>query len=190
MGIYERWAKRTIDGTVAGGALVLLAPLFAAISIAIWMTDGRPAFFRQMRVGAHGRSFTVYKFRTYPVDAPSVASHEARALEPFPLGGVLRRLSLDELPQLINVVRADMALVGPRPPLPSQLDVIRGREDCGALRLRPGMTGLAQVRAYDGMPSTEKISLDCEYAVRVRWANDLSILLRTVTYILRPPPVY
>jgi O-antigen biosynthesis protein WbqP len=190
MGRYEQQIKLGLDRVVAGAALVLLSPLLAAIAATIWLTDGRPALFKQQRVGAHGAVFTVYKFRTYPVGAPAVASHEAGTLEPYPIGNLLRRFSLDELPQLINVFRAEMALVGPRPPLLSQEDVIRGRRACGALRLRPGMTGLAQVQAYDDMPSIEKVALDCQYARRVTWKTDISILLRTVSYLFRPPPTY
>jgi O-antigen biosynthesis protein WbqP len=190
MGRYERSIKHTMDRMLAGLGLVLLSPLFAAIALAIRLTDGWPAFFRQTRVGAHGEPFTVMKFRTYPVDAPNVASHEAEDLRPFPFGSLLRRFSLDELPQLINVARGEMALVGPRPPLPSQEDVISGRRHCGALRLRPGMTGLSQVHAYDDMPSSAKVQFDCQYASRVTWSTDLWILVRTIAYVFRHPPTY
>jgi O-antigen biosynthesis protein WbqP len=187
---YERIIKPSIDRAVAVTGLAVLSPILLVIAAAIWASDGRPALFRQERVGAGGSHFTVYKFRTFSVDAPHVASHEAGGLQPFPVGRMLRRLSLDELPQLMNVAKAQMSLVGPRPPLPTQHDVVAGRRACGALRLRPGMTGLAQIRSYDGMPPAEKVKLDCEYARTVSWRRDLAVALGTIRYMLRPPPTY
>ena len=117
-------------------------------------------------------------------------SANADALTPTRIGRTLRRTNIDELPQLFNILRGDMSFVGPRPGLPSQETQARIRRENGAARLRPGMTGLAQIRGRDAMPESEKAMHDGEYAAQVTLAADVAILFRTALFILNRPPVY
>lgn len=188
--MYPTVFKRLLDVVAAGLLLVVLAPLLACIAAAIRLEDGGPALYRQRRLGRGGREFLLLKFRSMPVNTESLPSSMAGSLRVTRVGRVIRRTNLDELPQLVNILKGEMSLVGPRPALPSQRDLIAMREDAGATRCRPGLTGLAQVSAYTGMPVTEKAELDGRYATRISLAGDLAILFRTIGYLRRPPPVY
>lgn len=180
--------KRGVDLLVAVPLLVLTAPVLVAI--AIWIRRDSPgaALFRQERVGFEGRIFRVWKFRTMVVGAQSmgtgvrVTSGDARITR---AGRFLRATSLDELPQLINVVRGDMSLVGPRPTVPEQVEryTARQRRRLGA---RPGVTGLAQVSGRQTLPWSQRIELDVRYIDTWSPAGDLRIVLRTALMLLRP----
>lgn len=187
---YEETFKPALDRAIAMLGLAVLSPLLLGIAIAVRVGDGGPAIFRQSRVGAGGTPFELTKFRTFPVGTPELTSAAGGGLEPTRVGRLLRRLSLDELPQLLNVALGEMSLVGPRPPLPSQLDVIEGRRACGADRLRPGITGLAQIKSYEAMPADHKVRWDCRYAASISARADARIILSTIGYFLRQPPVY
>jgi O-antigen biosynthesis protein WbqP len=188
--MYGVLLKRCCDVLVCVLLLVLLSPLLLLVAIAIRIEDGGPPIFRQQRVGRAGAPFTIYKFRSMPVGTPNMPSVAAGGLRVTRVGRVLRRTNIDELPQLWNVLKGDMSLVGPRPALPSQTVLLTLREAAGVLSLRPGLTGLAQVNAYDGMPETEKVQWEDRYARRVSFGRDLAILLRTFVYLLRRPPSY
>lgn len=188
--MYERFVKRTLDVLMATVALLLLAPLLAIVAAAIRVDDGGPAIFRQTRSGRAGRPFTIYKFRSMPVASPNVPSAAAGELRVTRVGALIRRTNIDELPQLYNVLIGDMSIIGPRPALPAQVSLLTNRHERGIDLLRPGLTGLAQVNAYDGMPETEKIEWETLYTRRVSPLQDLAIALRTVGYLLRRPPVY
>ena len=140
--------------------------------------------------GQNGREFMLLKFRSMPIDTPHVESAKADMLPTTRVGRVLRRASLDELPQLVNVIAGDMSLVGPRPPLASQTELVQLRRLNGSLALRPGLTGLAQLNGYDGMPNSEKAEWDGQYARRLSFLEDVKILFRTLGYIANPPPSY
>ncbi len=124
------------------------------------------------------------------VDTQDVPSGEIGNPNITTIGRFLRRTNIDELPQLINVLRGDMSLVGPRPPLAQQSDVIVARRANGALTLRPGLSGLAQVNAYDGMSPMEKAVHDGAYTAQLSLLTDLKVVARTFVYLLRPPPTY
>jgi O-antigen biosynthesis protein WbqP len=188
--VYQSVAKRAIDIAVSGVALVALSPVLALIALIIYLEDRHTPLFKQARVGRDGETFRVLKFRTMPIDTPDLPSVGSGALSITRVGRVLRRSNLDELPQLINIFRGDMSLVGPRPALPVQRELIELRTESGAIRCRPGLTGLAQINSYDGMPEDVKARFDAEYAGGVRLSNDLRIILRTFIYLTRPPPVY
>jgi O-antigen biosynthesis protein WbqP len=188
--MYAGGPKRLFDVLWAVASLIVLGPLMLVVAAIIRLQDGGPALIRQTRIGQGGRPFTLYKFRSMPVDTPAVASTEARALAITPFGRLIRRANIDELPQLFNVLRGDMSIVGPRPPLPTQEKLLAYRRENGAIHARPGLTGLAQVRSYDGMPVIEKALLDAEYARRITLGRDLAIVARTFRYLLRKPPVY
>ena len=188
--MYRNSLKRVFDVVGASVALATLSPLLGVIAVLIWLDDGGPALFRQPRIGRGGRQFTLFKFRTMPVGTAHVPKAGAQALTVTRVGAYLRRLNLDELPQLVNIVRGDMSLVGPRPAMLSQQTLCALRSTTAAWDCRPGLTGLAQVEAYDGMPETEKARWDETYAEDITLTGDVKILLRTVSYLRRPPPVY
>jgi O-antigen biosynthesis protein WbqP len=188
--LYESWFKRAVDASIALIAVVLASPLLLLAAGAIALEDGLPVVFRQTRVGRGGRPFTIYKFRSMPVATPNVPSSEATRLRVTRVGGFIRRINVDELPQLLNVLRGDMSVIGPRPCLPSQEALVTMRRDRGVDRLRPGLTGLAQVNAFDGMTELEKVTWEARYAAKVTFLGDVLILFRTVGYLFRRPPVY
>lgn len=188
--MYEKFGKRAFDIAMAIVALTVLSPFIALAALAILTRDGRPVIFLQRRMGQNSQLFTIGKFRTYPRNTPELASADAAALKTTPLGGFLRRSNIDELPQLWNILRGDMSFVGPRPGLPSQTTQQRIREENGAARLKPGLTGLAQIRGRDGMSETEKAINDGEYAQEISFSRDLTILFQTALFVLRRPPVY
>jgi len=190
MGWYRRFGKRAVDVVGASAALVLLAPLLAATAVLIKLEDRGPVLFRQTRVGRGGDPFPFLKFRSMAIGTPNLASADARGLRVTRVGRWIRRTNIDELPQLVNVLRGEMSLVGPRPALPSQTALVELRSRGGALDCLPGLTGLAQVSAYDGMPETEKAAFDGEYARTVSLRRDAGIVLRTFRYLTQPPPVY
>ena len=188
--VYSKHGKRVLDALIACliGLFSLPAALLAAALVRL--EDGKAAVFRQERLGQGGRAFTILKLRSMAVGTVNVTSAQAGSLTVTRMGRVLRRTNLDEIPQLWNVVRGDMSLVGPRPALPTQTDLTALRTASGAINVRPGLTGLAQVNAYDGMSEQEKAALDAKYAASISFSRDLAILLRTFSYLLKPPPRY
>lgn len=188
--IYHNFGKRVLDVTLSGASLLTLSPLLALTATAIRVEDGGPAIFKQDRVGRDGRPFTIYKFRSMPITATDIPSGDLQTPPITRVGSLIRRTNADELPQLWNILKGDMSIVGPRPPLPAQTDVVSGRRANGSLGLRPGLTGLAQVNAYDGMPATEKTRLDGEYGKKISFRIDAGIILRTMLYLTSPPPKY
>jgi lipopolysaccharide/colanic/teichoic acid biosynthesis glycosyltransferase len=187
---YSSFWKRAFDVLVSAGAIVVLAPLLAGVALAILMEDGGPVLFRQSRVARSGGRFTIFKFRSMAVNSQELPSDRAGSLRVTTVGRMLRRTNIDELPQLFNILRGDMSLVGPRPALPQQVELCRLRDAACASRCRPGLTGLAQVNGYDGMPVKVKATWDNRYAERITWRRDIEIVLRTFVYLLQPPPTY
>jgi lipopolysaccharide/colanic/teichoic acid biosynthesis glycosyltransferase len=183
-GGVSRAAKRLLDVTVSAGALVVLAPLLAAIALAVAATDGRPVLFRQLRPGYRGRPFTILKFRTMrPLRAGDVP-YEMDHLRITPLGRFLRTTSLDELPELWNVLRGDMSLVGPRPLLLEYLSLY-SQEERRRHDVRPGLTGWAVVNGRHLLKFGERLALDAWYAEHWSLRLDLEILARTLVQVLR-----
>lgn len=187
---YDGFGKRILDIAVAGAGLVVISPALAVVALAILVDDGAPIIFRQRRIGRHGVPFTLYKFRSMPTQSATVSSAEAQDLSITRVGTIIRRLSVDEIPQLVNVLRGEMSVVGPRPALPSQTELLELRTESGADRLRPGLTGLAQINSYDGMSITEKADFDHSYSRKVTCLEDLRLMTHTATYVLAPPPRY
>ena len=180
--------KRATDLVGGSAALVIAAIPMLVISAAILADSGRPVLIKQRRIGIHGIEFGMWKFRTLPVGTPQMAKADLLR-RPVPnttaLGRFLRRYSLDELPQLFNVVAGTMSLIGPRPALYTQLDLVALRLAAGALRVRPGLTGLAQVSGRENLSLEEKTALDADYVRRLSPALDLRIALRTGGAVLR-----
>lgn len=173
--------KRLFDAVVAGVGLVVLAPVIAATAVVVAVGLGRPVLFRQARAGLRGSEFEVLKFRTMLPMTPDRVSDAERLT---PLGRFLRSTSLDELPSLWNVVRGDLSLVGPRP-LPVRYLDRYTLEQARRHEVRPGITGLAQVRGRNRLSWEEKFTLDVEYVARRSFALDLAILAATVRVVLR-----
>ena len=173
--------KRLFDIVLALGGLIVASPALLGLAIAVRLESRGPALHWSKRVGRSNRLFRMPKFRTMRTDAPDVATHllENPAEWITPLGGFLRRTSLDELPQLWSVLAGDMSLVGPRPALFNQDDLVALRTQAGVDVLRPGLTGWAQVNGRDELPIPEKVRLDAEYLARRSLAFDLRILLAT-----------
>ena len=163
---------------------------YIIIAIIIIFQDGGSAIFKQKRVGKAGKEFLFYKFRSMPLSTPNVESKHTDKLQITPFGKFIRRTNLDELPQFYNVLKGDMSFIGPRPPIPSQTELIEFRRKNGALHLRPGLTGWAQVNSFDGMSVSEKAKFDGEYASKISFGFEVLILLKTISYFTRKPPTY
>jgi O-antigen biosynthesis protein WbqP len=189
MRIYSK-IKRLSDIALALPLILFLFPIYLLLALIIWLQDGGPAIFKQMRVGRNGQEFMFYKFRSMPVSTPNVESRETQKLQITPFGKFIRRTNLDELPQIYNVLRGDMSFIGPRPPICSQKELVEMRRANGALAIQPGLTGWAQVNAYDGMSTEQKAAFDGEYANRFSISIDLLILAKTVGYFFKKPPTY
>ena len=179
--------KRAADIVGAAIGLMVLSPLLAVIAVAIKLDDPGPVIFRQTRAGAMHRPFTILKFRTMRVGTPSLSTEELsrRKMNPVTrVGVVLRRTSLDELPQLWNVLVGDMSIVGPRPALLTQEIILKGRENAGTHVLRPGITGLAQVSGRDDLADTDKLVLDAKYLASFGLLTDLGVVVQTLSAVL------
>ena len=179
--------KRAGDLTGALLLLVLASPLLLVVAVAVRLDSDGPALFRQRRSGRGGREFVIVKFRTMRPGTPDLASHliqDQAASRITRFGAWLRRTSLDELPQLFNIVRGDMSFVGPRPALYNQDDLIAMRRDAGVDALRPGVTGWAQINGRDDMPMERKVALDRWYLEHTGPLVDVLILLRTPVALL------
>lgn len=180
-GAYLFW-KLTLDRALALVALLLLSPVLAAVAFGIRCTSRGPILFRQVRMGRGMEPFLVYKFRTMSCRAPrnlatAALSTPERYITRF--GAFLRRTSLDELPQLFNVLRGEMSLLGPRPVILSEDELISSRACAGVYGVRPGISGLSQVRGRDLLNNEEKTRLDGEYAHRLSFWRDVWLFLAT-----------
>ena len=162
--------------------LLLLSPLFVVVALAIFLEDGAPVFFVQKRVGKNYGFFSLFKFRTMKKNTPNVATHLLDNPKQYLLGfgGLLRKLSLDELPNLINIVRGEMVFVGPRPALFNQEDLMALRVAAGVEKQMPGITGWAQINGRDSISLEEKVALEKYYLDNQSLALDLKILWRTL----------
>lgn len=196
--------KRVVDVTVSALALALLWPLGLVIAAAVTLGDGGPAFFRQERIGRGGRTFRMWKFRTMIVGAERGGRHLTVGRDPrvTRVGAVLRRTKLDELPQLLNVLRGDMSMVGPRPEVPRYVAFYTADERA-VLRLTPGITDPASLRYHDESDELaesadpertyiehvvpEKIRLNLAYAARATWLTDIGVIWATVRMLARSP---
>jgi lipopolysaccharide/colanic/teichoic acid biosynthesis glycosyltransferase len=174
--------RRLVDVSIAGIACVLLAPVMVIVALLIWWQLGSPVLFRQRRSGLRGRVFTIVKFRTMRPPTNDAETDQDRDTS---LGRRLRAASLDELPQLVNVLRGDMSLIGPRPTLPEQVAHYDQRQR-GRLAIRPGITGWAQVHGRNSISWPERIELDLWYIAHRSILVDLQVLWLTALNVVRP----
>ncbi|MDR1927500.1 MAG: sugar transferase [Oscillospiraceae bacterium] len=177
--------KRAFDVILSLCSLLALSPLFCMIALVILLDDGRPVIFRQERVGRGNALFRIRKFRTMRKDTRSAAFREIKDEDCYTRSGrVLRRLSLDELPQLINILEGTMSFVGPRPLIPEEGEIRRRRAEEGIYDLPPGLTGWAQVNGRATLSDDKKLRLDAEYRRKHSFLFDLKILLWTALQVL------
>lgn len=167
--------------------LLILSPLFLLVAIAIFIEDGMPIFFKQKRVGINYTFFNIYKFRSMKKNTPNVATHLLVNPVKYLLksGVLLRKLSLDELPNLINIIKGEMVFVGPRPALYNQDDLMALRVAARVDKLKPGITGWAQINGRDEISIEEKVVLEKEYLERKSFWFDMVILVKTFTSVIR-----
>ena len=166
--------------------LIILSPIFLLVGLLIFLQDGFPVFFKQKRVGVNYSFFYIYKFRTMKKDTPNVATHLLANPEQYLLkiGALLRKLSLDELPNLINIIKGEMVFVGPRAALYNQDDLMALRMAAGVDKLIPGITGWAQVNGRDELSLEQKVALEKEYLAKKSLFIDFQILIKTFTNVL------
>ncbi len=174
--------KRLFDIVISMAALVLLAPLIGALMVWIVIDSPGPALFRQIRIGRKGAPFAIYKLRSMISDAEARGGYSTQACDPriTRAGAFVRRTSLDELPQLFNVLRGDMSLVGPRPDTPMQKSNYAPEDWRRRHNVRPGVTGLAQARLRSSATSEQRLALDLDYAANASLRRDIAILFETL----------
>ena len=186
--MYQKYAKRLIDLLLSACAIVVLSPVYLLICIAIVADDPGPVFFRQKRVGIHKTHFLILKFRTMKVSTPKdVPTHLLENPEQYitRVGKFLRKTSLDELPQIFQIFTGKMAIIGPRPALWNQFDLIAERDKYGANDVRPGLTGWAQINGRDELPIDVKARLDGEYVEKLSFFFDCKCFFGTIVSVLK-----
>ncbi len=185
--MYEKALKRGIDMVLSALGLLVLAIPMAVVAVAIKLEDPGPAIFRQKRVGIHKTYFYLYKFRSMKVDTPDVPTHLMEHPQKYitKVGAFLRRTSIDELPQMWNILKGEMSIIGPRPALWNQDDLVAERDKYGANDVRPGLTGWAQINGRDELPIDVKAAYDGEYVQKLSFRFDLRIFFYTVRKVLR-----
>lgn len=186
--MYQKWGKQSLDRVLSAVGLIILAPILLVISIWIKSTSEGPVLFRQKRIGKDKKTFEILKFRTMYSEAPrDCPTHLLKQAENYitPIGTWLRKTSLDELPQLINILKGDMSIVGPRPALWNQYDLIEEREKYKANAIQPGLTGWAQINGRDELEIKEKAKLDGEYVKKSSFWFDLEIFCKTLRSVIK-----
>ena len=195
MKTWQRKLKRGLDIIVAGGALLVLSPVFLPIALIVRITSSGKVFFRQERLGQDKVPFMLYKFRTMIDNAPDIRNEDGSTLNAVNdprvtrFGGWLRRTSLDELPQLLNVLSGAMSLVGPRP---DQIDqaAFYTEAEWQRISVKPGITGFAQINGRNSINWAARKQMDLQYVANQSLQMDLSILLQTIPYVLRRRDVF
>ena len=186
--MYSKYGKRTIDFVLSFAGIIILSPLLIVLMVLIKVTSPGPIFFKQKRVGIHKSYFNILKFRTMRIDTPKdMPTHLLENPDQYitSVGKFLRKTSLDELPQLFNIFKGEMAIVGPRPALWNQYDLIELRDTYGANDVLPGLTGWAQVNGRDELEIDVKAKLDGEYCKNLSFLFDVKCFLMTIFSVLK-----
>jgi len=186
--MYQKFGKRMLDVLLSGCGIIVLAPVYLILAIAIKIDDPGPVFFRQKRVGIHKSHFQILKFRTMKMETPrDMPTHLLENPEQYitRVGKILRKTSLDELPQIFQIFTGDMSIIGPRPALWNQFDLIEERDKYGANDVRPGLTGWAQINGRDELPIDVKARFDGEYVKNISFAFDCRCFFGTILSVLR-----
>lgn len=179
--------KRLFDFVMSLIGITVLSPIILIVALAVKLTSPGPMLFKQRRIGKNNDEFQIYKFRTMRIDTPNVPTHLLENPEQWitPVGKFLRKTSLDELPQLFNILKGEMSIVGPRPALYNQIDLKEMRTEAGVHKLVPGLTGWAQINGRDEIPLSLKVKLDKEYLERKNFFFDIKIIFMTVLSVLK-----
>lgn len=186
--MYQKFGKRMIDILLSGCGIVVLAPVYLIVALAIKIDDPGPVLFRQKRVGIHKTHFQIMKFRTMKMETPKdTPTHMLENPQQYitRVGKILRKTSLDELPQIFQIFTGDMSIIGPRPALWNQFDLIAERDKYGANDVRPGLTGWAQINGRDELPIDVKARFDGEYVENISFAFDCKCFFGTIASVLK-----
>lgn len=185
--MYRSFIKRILDFLLSLTGIIILSPLFLIIIVAIKIDDPGPVFFKQKRVGIHKTYFYLYKFRSMKINTPDVPTHLLKNPEQYIscVGAFLRKTSLDELPQLVNILLGQMSIIGPRPALWNQYDLIEERDKYGANDVMPGLTGWAQINGRDELEIPLKAKLDGEYVKKMSFKFDMKCFLGTLKAVVK-----
>ena len=186
--MYQKYGKRLLDLLLSGCGILVLTPVYLILALAILIDDPGPVFFRQKRVGIHKTYFHILKFRTMKMETPrDVPTHLLENPEQYitRVGRILRKTSLDELPQIFQIFTGKMSIIGPRPALWNQFDLIAERDKYGANDVRPGLTGWAQINGRDELPIDVKARFDGEYVQKLSFLFDCKCFFGTITSVLK-----
>lgn len=186
--IYKKYIKRLLDLSLSGVGIIITSPFLGIIAVIIKTTSKGPVLFKQQRYGRHQKPFVCYKFRsmytTAPKDMPTWKLENPEE-HITPVGKFLRKTSMDELPQLFNIFKGEMSLIGPRPVVLKEKQLIEVREKVGANDVRPGLTGWAQINGRDLVGTKEKAELDGRYVKKMSFLVDCRVFFKTILYVLR-----
>lgn len=184
---FYNLSKRIIDivGSLIG--LILLSPLFLIVAIFIKLDSKGPIIFKQIRVGKDSKPFYIYKFRSMKVESPNLSTEEFKNVCEFTtrVGKFIRKTSIDELPQLINILKGDMSIVGPRPVIEKEIILLELRKECKVDSILPGITGLAQINGRDKIDDYEKVKYDLEYLLKRNLLLDIKIIIITILQVIK-----
>ncbi len=186
--MYQKFGKRFVDILLSGCGIVVLSPVYLLLALAIKIDDPGPVFFRQKRVGIHKTHFQILKFRTMKMETPKdVPTHLLDNPQQYitRVGRILRKFSLDELPQIFQIFTGEMSIIGPRPALWNQFDLIAERDKYGANDVRPGLTGWAQINGRDELPIAVKARYDGEYVQNLSFWFDCKCFFGTIASVLK-----
>lgn len=186
--MYKKYIKRVLDFLLSLIGIIVLSPVFIILTIIIKITSPGPVLFKQERMGKNNIRFKIYKFRSMRTDTPKdVPTHMLSTPDQYitKIGKLMRKTSLDELPQLFNILKGDMSIIGPRPSLPNQYDLNELRDHNGASSIKPGLTGLAQISGRDELEIDVKAALDGEYVQKMSFLFDCKCFFGTITSVLK-----
>nr|WP_303213029.1 sugar transferase [uncultured Romboutsia sp.] len=180
-------SKRTMDIVSSLVGLILLSPLFLLVAILIKLDSKGPIIFKQIRIGKNSKPFYIYKFRSMKIDAPNLSTEEFINASDFTtkVGKFIRKTSIDELPQLVNILKGDMSIVGPRPVIEREVRLLELRKECNVDSILPGITGLAQINGRDDIDDYEKVKYDFEYLSKRNLVLDIKIIINTVLKVAK-----
>ena len=180
-------SKRTMDIVSSLVGLILLSPLFLLVAILIKLDSKGPIIFKQIRIGKNSKPFKLYKFRSMKIDAPNLSTEEFINASDFTtkVGKFIRKTSIDELPQLVNILKGDMSIVGPRPVIEREVRLLEIRKECNVDSILPGITGLAQINGRDNIDDYEKVKYDFEYLSKRNLVLDIKIIINTVLKVAK-----
>ena len=180
-------SKRTMDIVSSLVGLILLSPLFLLVAILIKLDSKGPIIFKQIRIGKNSKPFYISKFRSMKIDAPNLSTEEFINASDFTtkVGKFIRKTSIDELPQLVNILKGDMSIVGPRPVIEREVRLLEIRKECNVDSILPGITGLAQINGRDNIDDYEKVKYDFEYLSKRNLVLDIKIIINTVLKVAK-----